>query len=86
MCFYFLVKLSGTTNRNKATTAMKALGSIAHSLQHSLTCGVIPQQLVVSIYNGRCGCTPQHTSWGDIGVRLRVNILDTFPWHSWLEF
>jgi len=49
-------------------------------------CGVIPQKLVVSIYNGRCGCTPQHTSWGDIGVRLRVNVLDTFPWHSWLEF
>lgn len=55
-------------------------------IPRSFTCGVIPQKLVVSIYNGRCGCTPQHTSWGDIGVRFRVNVLDTFPWHSWLEF
>lgn len=49
------------------------------------TCGGVPQKLVVSIYNGRCGCPPQHTSRGHIGVRFRVNVLYTFPWHSWLE-
>lgn len=52
---------------------------------HCFTCGVVPQKLVVSIYNGRCGCPPQHTSRGHVGVRFRVNVLYTFPWHSWLE-
>lgn len=55
------------------------------SVVHCFTCGVVPQKLVVSIYNGRCGCPPQHTSRGHIGVRFRVNVLYTFPWHSWLE-
>lgn len=55
------------------------------SVVRCFTCGVVPQKLVVSIYNGRCGCPPQHTSRGHIGVRFRVNVLYTFPWHSWLE-
>lgn len=51
-----------------------------------LTSTPVSQQVAVNILNvGVDGGPTGNTPWGHIGVSLRVNILQSFPGHSWTK-
>lgn len=55
------------------------------ALTHTSTS--VSEQVAVDVLDvGVDGGTAGNTSWGHVGVSLRVDVLQSLPWHSRAEF
>lgn len=77
------------------TSQHKPINSLWYQLKRArlISLGMTPtstpvsEQVAVDVLDvGVNGGSAGHTSWGHIGVSLRVDVLQSFPWHSRAEF